>query len=75
MSKKTDETKPKSTTAKPAKPEKQDQGAPIERYRGEITDGEHNGHPGDLEEETLDRDAPFNKSYGLRDEDGASPIP
>lgn len=66
----------KATTKKSApRSAKDDQGAPIERYHGEVTDGKRTGDPGDLDEETLDRDAPFNKSYGLRDEDGASPLP
>lgn len=68
MSKKTGSDKPKGTNKKHSAHE---EGAPVERYRGEITDGSRVGDPGDLEEETLDRDAPFNKSYGTRDEDGS----
>jgi hypothetical protein len=74
MTKKTESAKPHTPTKKPATtPENVDRGAPIEKYRGEITDGSRVGDPGDLEEETLDRDAPFNKSYGTRDEDGSGP--
>jgi hypothetical protein len=40
-------------------------GAPIEKFRGERTPmAEHTGDPGSLEEETLDRDAPYNQTYG-----------
>jgi hypothetical protein len=39
-------------------------GAPIERYRGEPNRQERTGAPGSLENETLDRSAPFNKTYG-----------
>lgn len=48
------------------------EGAPVERFRGEVTNGERVGDPGDLEEDTLDKDAPFNKTHGLRDEDPAA---
>jgi hypothetical protein len=41
-----------------------DQGALIEHFRGERTRGEHTGEPGSLEDETLDRDAPYNRTYG-----------
>jgi hypothetical protein len=48
-------------------------GARIEHYRGEPHRSERTGEPGSLEEETLDRDAPYNKTYGRRrDEHGAS---
>ena len=39
-------------------------GAPIEHYHGEPNRGKRTGEPGSLEEETLDRDAPYNKTYG-----------
>ena len=39
-------------------------GAPIEHDRGEPGPHRRTGDPGDLEEETLDPGAPFNKSYG-----------
>jgi hypothetical protein len=38
-------------------------GAPVERYHGEKTNKRVGGE-GDLDEETLDEDAPFNKTYG-----------
>lgn len=38
-------------------------GAPVERYHGEKTNQRVDGE-GDLDEETLDEDAPFNKTYG-----------
>ena len=41
--------------------------APIEHYRGERTN-EKTGELGDLEEETLDPAAPFNKTYGRQEE-------
>lgn len=54
-------------TRKPADVEDHtpDAGAPIEHYRGErtLTD-EHTGDVGSIEEETLDRDAPYNRTYG-----------
>ena len=37
-------------------------GAPIEHYHGEPNRGKKTGDPGSLEEETLDRDAPYNKT-------------
>ncbi len=40
--------------------------APIEHYRGERSRGQQTGPLGSLEEETLDRDAPYNKTYGGR---------
>jgi hypothetical protein len=45
-----------------------DPGARIEHYRGEPHRSQRTGEPGALEEETLDRDAPYNKTYGRRDE-------
>lgn len=39
-------------------------GAPFEHYHGEPT-GKHVGAAGDLEQETLDQNAPFNKTYGI----------
>jgi len=44
--------------------DKNDQGAPIEHYRGERSTGKQTGGPGSLEEETLDREAPYNGTYG-----------
>lgn len=41
-------------------------GAPIEHFHGEPTD-KSTGDAGDLEEEVLDRHAPYNKTYGLKD--------
>jgi hypothetical protein len=46
-----------------------DRGAPIEHYHGEPNRGKKTGDPGSLEEETLDRDAPYNKTYGLTREE------
>jgi hypothetical protein len=41
------------------------EGAPIEKFRGERTQLPlHTGDPGALEEETLDSDAPYNRTYG-----------
>ena len=52
--------------------EAEDQGAPIEHHHGEPNRGKKTGDPGSLDEETLDRDAPYNKTYGrLRDEHAA----
>jgi hypothetical protein len=48
------------------RPEESEGGAPIEHYRGERTRGTHTGDPGSLNDETLDRDAPYNKTYGTR---------
>jgi hypothetical protein len=42
-------------------------GAPIEHYHGETTNKQVVGN-GDLDEETLDKDAPFNKTYGRKTE-------
>jgi hypothetical protein len=39
-------------------------GAPIEHFRGERNRGEQTGDMGSLDEETLDRDAPYNRTYG-----------
>ena len=39
-------------------------GAPIEHFRGERTTGKHTGDAGSVDEETLDRDAPYNQTYG-----------
>ena len=47
--------------------EKAVRGTPIETYKGD-PDAERSSDVGDLEEETLDRDAPFNKTYGIKDE-------
>jgi hypothetical protein len=43
-----------------------DRGARIEHFRGERNRGQHTGDVGSLEEETLDRDAPYNRTYGRR---------
>jgi len=39
-------------------------GAPIEHYRGERTPHGTTEDPGDIEQETLDARAPYNKTYG-----------
>lgn len=49
-----------------------DRGAPIEHYHGEPNRGKKTGDPGSLEEETLDRDAPYNKTYGRRSDERGS---
>ena len=41
-------------------------GAPIEHYHGEPNRGKLTGDAGSLDEETLDRDAPYNWTYGTR---------
>jgi hypothetical protein len=41
-------------------------GAPIEHYHGEPNRGKLTGDAGSLDEETLDRDAPYNRTYGTR---------
>lgn len=53
----------------PGKPPggKAPKGTPIETYKGD-PDGVRIEDEGDLEEETLDRNAPFNKTYGIQDE-------
>ena len=65
--------KRKQTSAAPAaKPQKtvsqcdgDDCRLPVEEhYRGEPKESIHPADPGSLEKETLDRDAPFNKTYG-----------
>jgi hypothetical protein len=45
-----------------------DRGAPIEHFRGERNRGQQTGDVGSLDEETLDRDAPYNRTYGQRSE-------
>ena len=44
-----------------------EQGPPIEHYHGERT-SDHNTDQGDLDDETLDRIAPYNKTYGRTEE-------
>jgi len=58
--------KPKTTAKKrPAETtDKGEIGAPIEQYRGERTQHGTTGDRGDIEEETLDSNAPYNKTYG-----------
>ena len=41
-----------------------DRGALMEHFRGERTRGERTGEAGSLDEETLDRGAPYNRTYG-----------
>jgi hypothetical protein len=41
-----------------------ERGAPVEHYHVEPNRGERTGSPGSVEEETLDRSAPYNKTYG-----------
>jgi hypothetical protein len=58
--------KPKAVAKKrPAQtPDNCDVGAPIEHYRGERNQHGTTGDPGDVEEETLDPKAPYNRTYG-----------
>ncbi len=67
MTKKSSSAKSRTAT-KPVSDDNIDQGAPIEHFRGERARDRKTGDSGDIEEETLDRDAPFNKTYGTRDE-------
>jgi hypothetical protein len=39
-------------------------GAPVEHFRGERNRGLETVEGGSLDEETLDRDAPYNRTYG-----------
>jgi hypothetical protein len=55
----------KSRITRAAKPDN-DQGAPIEHFHGE-KNAKHVGDPGDLDEETLNENAPYNKTYGRGD--------
>jgi hypothetical protein len=48
-----------------------DRGAPMEHFRGERNRGERTGDAGSLDEETLDRDAPYNRTYGRVESDTA----
>ncbi|MDB5347680.1 MAG: hypothetical protein JWP89_6057 [Schlesneria sp.] len=70
MAKKSTASKATTGSAKKPRPAKTDldaheEGAPIEKFRGERKPmAEHTGDPGSLEEETLDRDAPYNQTYG-----------
>ena len=59
------EEKTKSRTAPATTPNKNNC-APIEQCHGETT-SKHLTEQGDLDEETLDRDAPYNKTYGRAD--------
>jgi hypothetical protein len=47
-----------------AAPEEPERRLPREHYRGERSPGIPVAEPGSLEEETLDRDAPYNRTYG-----------
>lgn len=65
--KKSKSPKVKPGSAKAAKREVAvdcDVGAPIERYRGENGNRRTTGDLGDIELETLDPQAPYNKTYG-----------
>lgn len=64
-------TTPKKQKTSPDQPEVAGRilpadGAPIEHYRGEPDRGERTGGQGSLEEETLDPQAPYNKTYGRK---------
>jgi hypothetical protein len=71
MAKKSTAPKTSTGSAKKPRPAKtpdldvHGEGAPIEKFRGERNPmPEHTGAPGSLDEETLDRDAPYNQTYG-----------
>jgi hypothetical protein len=59
---------PDVDTAEVERDEIADRGAPIEHFRGERNRGQQTGDAGSLDEETLDRDAPYNRTYGQRSE-------
>jgi hypothetical protein len=65
---KTQATEPQAQTKRPDPIERKEtgRGAPIEHFHGENPTRGRTGDPGDLEDETLDRDAPYNKTYGRR---------
>ena len=48
-----------------------DRGAVMEHFRGERNRGERTGDPGSLDEETLDRGAPYNRTYGRAESEAA----
>lgn len=58
------EAKAAKVTNKLSTDRKNEPGVPYEHYHGENTDRRVIGS-GDLEEETLDQSAPFNKTYGI----------
>lgn len=60
-----DQKATRETAAMEDRVPRSDEGAPLEHYRGERTlTNEYTGDVGSLEEETLDRDAPYNRTYG-----------
>ena len=63
-SKRSEQSHPNVEKAEVKREEISDRGAPIEHFRGERNRGQHTGDAGSLEEETLDRDAPYNRTYG-----------
>jgi hypothetical protein len=63
-SKRSEQSHPSVENTEVAHEETSDQGAPIEHFRGERNRGQHTGEAGSLDEETLDRAAPYNRTYG-----------
>lgn len=63
-SKRSEQSHPLVEKSEVAHEEMSDRGAPIEHFRGERNRGQHTGDVGSLNEETLDRDAPYNRTYG-----------
>jgi len=56
---------PRDQTGEPREEsEEREKRVPIEHYCGERYSGRPSGEPGSLEDETLDRNAPYNKTYG-----------
>jgi hypothetical protein len=63
-SKRSERSHPDVESTEVAQESMTDEGAPIEHFRGERNRGQHVGDVGSLDEETLDRDAPYNRTYG-----------
>jgi hypothetical protein len=63
-SKQSQQSHPSIENTEVARDDVSDQGAPIEHFRGERNRGQHTGDAGSLDEETLDRAAPYNRTYG-----------
>jgi hypothetical protein len=58
------QAKPVRVTRGESAPPESERRLPREHYRGERGPGIPAVEPGSLEEETLDRDAPYNRTYG-----------
>jgi hypothetical protein len=63
-SKRSEQNHPEVETREIERERESERGALIEHFRGERTRGEHTGDTGSLDEETLDRSAPYNRTYG-----------